>query len=321
MRELSLKYWLVGGPFIAPGADPFWKQHAFTRRRRMAAILLLTLGVVSVTLLVIYIVSMSLSSPGRAIKLPFLFILLPWLAVRIVALPVNIYFIMLALRVRRAGGRVCPECGRNLSADTCSCSKHWGEGELRRFWLAAGLLPGDGMELKLARLQNPPAPAQVSFFWRAVFPLHRNSVASWLQRPLTTRWLQRAMRRGALVSTVSVLFVILLAGPIAAIFAGSSFWKFAACLALVGACALASQMLILRWSLAREIRRARAQVLEAGAMLCTDCGFSLQGLPEAGKCPECADDYTAAERRSFFASCGLFEAPLTRACEAAEKTP
>lgn len=38
-------------------------------------------------------------------------------------------------------------------------------------------------------------------------------------------------------------------------------------------------------------RRIKAKYLAANGRLCTHCTYSLQGLPDQGKCPECAAPY------------------------------
>ncbi|MFO0859715.1 MAG: hypothetical protein U0570_04100 [Phycisphaerales bacterium] len=313
VREHTWKYWLVGGPLIAPGADRFWKLHGYTRRRRAAFYLLLACLVVGAPLLLL-VYGRTVLAP-RVLKPSPLWFVLPgligYLSVRLLFLPATGYGAWLARRVRRAGGMMCWECGRvqTDAADVCACGEKWSAAGLRQFWMASGLLPARVREVREARfaLSGEMPRAEVGFVQGLTSGLPRDRMTAWQERPLTTRWLRESMRRSAAIAMALSVGGIALILVFTAALVRSGLWVFVGCMIAVGISMLVGQVWIMRAGLRRAVRRARDRVREAEGLICTDCGFVLRGLAEKHRCPECGIEFRAEEVRAFFEACGLCE--------------
>lgn len=220
VREKTLKYWLMGGPVMALGSNQYWGMHRYTRRVRLWLYLsLLAIGILLTASLVMGYTPKRLLPPTRpgasVIIATVVSIASAYLAVRLMTLPVLVYGAWVAARVRRSSGGVCWDCGRIVEseqAEGCGCGSRWSREELRRFWIATELLPASKEELRAQRhllrgesVSDASSPRHWAL--RFLTPLPRDEMICWQQRPITKRWVQRAMYLGAGLSTV--LFAIL----------------------------------------------------------------------------------------------------------------
>lgn len=313
VREHTWKYWLVGGPLIAPGADRFWKLHGYTRRRRVTFYLLLVCVIAGAPLFWM-LWGRAVIAPGVRNPSPLWFVLpglIGALSVRLLFLPATLYGVWLARRVRRAGGMMCGECGRvqNEAEGVCACGAKWSAAELRQFWIASGLLPARVREVREARfaLSGEMPRAEVGFVQRLTSGLPRDQLSAWQERPLTLRWLRDSMRWSGAIGMALSVGGIALIFVFAASLVRSGLWIFVGCMIAVGISMLVGQLWIVRVGLRRAVRRARDRVREAEGLICTDCGFVLRGLAEKHRCPECGIEFRAEEVRAFFEACGLCE--------------
>ncbi|MGH7244740.1 MAG: hypothetical protein ACREJD_15105 [Phycisphaerales bacterium] len=205
IREKTLKYWLVGGTVIAPGADRFWKLRGYTHRRRAFVYWALLLAVLAV---------------GRATE----------------------------------------------------------------------------------------APANSGGILLYFFPLARDRMTAWQERPLTQGWIKSAMRVGAALSFIVVILLMFVMAMLARTLVAGSLVTFMIGMIVLGVAMIGAQMAIIRWSLRRAVRLARERVRDANGLICTDCGFALRGLDGAERCPECGVEFRAEEVRGFFRACGILDA-------------
>lgn len=141
----------------------------------------------------------------------------------------------------------------------------------------------------------------------SVGPLGRAEMATWNQRPLTTRWLKSALRMGALGSVAGfVILMVSISVLLRTLIQGSMLEFIAGMFAMM--CVMVTVQLIgVRLALSSAVRKAKKTVSEMDAMICTDCGFALTGLNDVTRCPECGETYTVEQLRAFFRTCGLLD--------------
>ncbi|MBL8887761.1 MAG: hypothetical protein JNK16_13970 [Phycisphaerales bacterium] len=328
IREKTWKYWLIGGPMIAPGADRFWKLHGFTRRRRAAMFWMIGILIAGAPLLFILFplttISPRKSSPaamGWQMVLPGLAM---FLAFRILFLPMFAYGAWFASRIRRRDGRVCWECGRDVGAGAegkCACGEEWNADALHLFWMSCGLLPTTVRGVREARFAlggELPRPG-VSIVARLLSGLPRDQMSAWQERPLTQKWLKQSMWRSTgmlLLLSLGTILAIIFAASLAA---RDHLWMFIGYMIALSLGMLVGQIFILRWNLRRAVRKARENVRLAEGLICTDCGFVLRGLAEQDRCPECGIEFRADELRGFFRASGILEDGNSLREEASER--
>jgi len=321
IREKTLKYWLVGGTVIAPGADRFWKMRGFTRRRRSFVYLSLAILLIAIPLILILRPPVDLALFRGSSKLPAVFWMLApgvavYLALRVLFLPMYLYGAHLASRVRKAEGRLCWECGKQVGPEregVCGCGEHWNAEALRQFWTACALLPATQRELRAARFVvggeqgDGKAARGFRLLW-FLLPLPRDQMSAWQERPLTQKWIKNAMRLSAGLMMVVFLGIVFAMLILARTLSNGTLSTFVGGIVAIGLISGIAQIAIMRWSFARAVRRARKRVREADGLICTDCGFALTGLDECLRCPECGIEFRADELRGFFRASGILEA-------------
>ncbi|MBL8876090.1 MAG: hypothetical protein JNM86_09880 [Phycisphaerae bacterium] len=317
IREKTWKYWLIGGTMIAPGADRFWKLHGYTRRRRAGLFGMLGMLGAGLPLFLILFPPATLGWGKHGFAMMGFWMVLPglvvYLALRLLLLPMFVYGAWMASRIRRADGRVCWECGKDVgegAEGTCGCGENWKADALRLFWIACGLLPATVRGVREARFAvggelEPPA---VSFVARLFSGLPRDQLSAWQERPLTLKWLKSAQWRGGAISMLPFAVLVLATALLAGTLKDGRLWIFVSGMIVLGAGAVVGQFAILRWNLRRAVKLARENVRNADGLICTDCGFVLRGLAEKDRCPECGIEFRADEVRGFFRASGILEA-------------
>lgn len=321
IREKTWKYWLIGGPQIAPGADRYWRMHAYTKRKRRSLFVLLGLtGLVPFVVLMSGVLSGWVLSPIQQMNLSrymsYLMALFAFIVIRLAMIPTMLYAISLAARIRREDGRVCWDCGARVGTDDegeCACGTLWNRAALRDFWVATELLAATKAELREARFHiDAGRPRDEPTRWMGIVwsvgPLGRAEMATWNQRPLTTKWLKSALRMGALGSVVGfVILMVSISLLLRTLIQGSTLEFIAGMFAMM--CVMVTaQLMTVRLALSSAVRKAKKTVSDMDAMICTDCGFALTGLNDVTRCPECGETYTAEQLRAFFRTCGLLDA-------------
>lgn len=321
IREKTWKYWLIGGPQIAAGADRYWRMHAYTKRKRRSLFVLGGLtGLVPFVVLLSAVLGGWMLWPTQQMKLsrymPYLMMLFAFIVIRLAMIPTMLYAVSLAARIRREDGRVCWDCGASVGTDDegeCACGLRWNRAALRDFWVATELLAATKAELREARFRiDSERPRDQPLRWMGIVwsvgPLGRAEMTTWNQRPLTSKWLKSALRMGALGSVVGfVILMVSISLLMRSLIQGNTLQFIAGMFAMI--CVMLTVQLIgVRLALSSAVRKAKKTVSDMDAMICADCGFALTGLNDVTRCPECGETYTVEQLRAFFRTCGLLDA-------------
>lgn len=312
--DQTWKFWVIGGPLIPPGAMPYWRSsRALTRRYYAAFITVFVIAIGS------WFAFMSFW-PRTSLKGSWL----PWfvflgggtyVAIRLIAAPLMMLWVRLPRRIRREEGRVCTHCLQKVGEGdegVCTCSRPWRFEDLRDFWIAAEVLPATNSQRREARFRiNGSGGTEMmlrkpGLFVRLFSPLKSGHLTAWYQRP----WTASRLRRG--VFYASVLNIALFGFFMVSIVGLFSLTRNAGGWVLVAFGALSVgyvflQFWMYRWMTARQVRACRRRVRESEGLICTECGFELNGLPELERCPECGEKHSREELVQFFQMCGVLE--------------